>query len=110
MPSPREALSGYVALLGNRKTEIRPLLAGGGNLQPEQKMRTKELKIYPSAAQAKSDLPKCPRPKGGQLGHWWYIDSERLRKSPDFIPCVCGTCGQKMNLSIDSDPSEWPAV
>lgn len=68
----------------------------------------KKPKIYSSQQAATDDLPKCPRPKGGQFDHWWYIDHEILEGCPDYIPCVCGTCGQKMNLSVDAD--EYPAV
>ncbi len=71
-------------------------------------MPVKSPKIYPSQEAAVADLPKCPRPKGGQYDHWWYIDSERLDESPDYIPCVCGTCGQRMKLSPDA--SEYPAT
>lgn len=67
------------------------------------------MKIYRSQDAATKDLPKCPRPKGGQIDHWWYIDHKRLRgPSQKFIPCVCGTCGQQMNLSIDAE--EYPAT
>lgn len=69
-------------------------------------------KIYPSLQAATEDLPKCPRPKGGQFDHWWYIDAELLEESlpegEDYVPCVCGTCGQKMRLSPDAE--EYPAV
>jgi hypothetical protein len=64
--------------------------------------------IYPSQDAATEALPKCPRPKGGQYDHWWYIDSDRIGESPDYIPCVCGTCGQKMNLSVDAE--DYPAT
>lgn len=67
-------------------------------------------KVYQSAAAALADLPQCPRPKGGWSSHWWYIDAGRLDNNSDSIPCICGTCGQRMNLSADSDPMEWPAV
>jgi hypothetical protein len=72
-------------------------------------VKTIKPKVYASAAAALADLPKCPKPKGGQFGHWWYIDHDLIDKVP-WIPCVCGTCGQKMNLSADSDPMEWPAL
>lgn len=65
-------------------------------------------KIYASQEEATKDLPKCPRPKGGQPDHWRYIDSERMRENQNYIPCVCGTCGQKMNLSPDAE--DYPAT
>lgn len=66
------------------------------------------MKVYDSIDAAVSDLPKCPRPKGGQYDHWWYIDSDRMREEQSYVPCVCGTCGQKMNLSPDAP--EYPAT
>ena len=65
-------------------------------------------KIYPSQDAATAALPKCPRPKNGQPDHWWYIDGERIGESPRYIPCVCGTCGQKMNLDVDAE--DYPAT
>ena len=64
--------------------------------------------IYDSQDAATAALPKCPKPKGGQKDHWWYLDSDRLGESPDYLPCVCGTCGQKMNLNPDAE--EYPAT
>ncbi len=60
-------------------------------------------KIYTSQDAANAALPKCPKPKGGQNDHWWYIDNDRLNRSSNYVPCICGTCGQKMNLSIDAE-------
>ena len=57
---------------------------------------------------ATADLTKCPRPKGGQPDHWWYIDHKQLNGNPDYIPCICGTCGQKMKLSINAE--DFPAI
>ena len=67
-----------------------------------------ETVIYESQDAATDALPKCPRPKGGQPDHWWYIDHDNLGESPDYIPCVCGTCGQRMNLSADAE--DYPAT
>lgn len=70
---------------------------------------TMKTKVYDSQDAANKDLPKCPRPKGGQFDHWWYIDAERLKTdSQNFVPCVCGTCGQKMDLSVDAE--DYPAT
>lgn len=71
--------------------------------------RPNKIITYTNMADAMAKLPKCPRPKGGQLDHWWYIDHERLSRT-EGIPCVCGACGQKINLSADSNPEEWPSV
>jgi hypothetical protein len=70
--------------------------------------------IYASLVAATAALPKCPRPKGGQYDHWWYIDRERSEEQMekegelDAIPCQCGTCGQKMLLSTDAP--DYPAI
>jgi len=70
--------------------------------------------IYPSLEAATAALPKCPRPKGGQYDHWWYIDHERSEQEMeskgflDWIPCICGTCEQRMLLSPDAP--DYPAV
>ncbi len=66
-------------------------------------MNIKQTVIFKSQEAATAALPPCPRPKGGQFGHWWYIDSDRIEDEPaEFIPCVCGTCGQEMKLSVDA--------
>lgn len=71
--------------------------------------------IFKSLEAATRALPKCPKPKGGQYDHWWYTDSEEFEKAEknpdlfqDYIPCICGTCGQKMLLSVDAE--EYPAI
>ena len=40
--------------------------------------------IYDSQDAATAALPKCPKPKGGQKDHWWYLDSNRIGESPDY--------------------------
>ncbi len=75
---------------------------------PPLRAATGSATIYASQDAANAALPKCPRPKGGQYDHWWYIDSDRLGRSSRYVPCVCGTCGQKMNLSPDAE--DYPAV
>lgn len=79
-----------------------------GTVKADSVQRPCSATIYASQDAATAALPKCPRPKGGQYDHWWYIDSDRLGESPDYIPCSCGTCGQKMNLSVDAE--DYPAA